>query len=88
MDCILKEKCVRLSLVDVRRSAVLLQRLPSQPVALPMQLEDFMLWKCFYSLEDPCPAALTIILHVRIMRLCLQVPNYRAQQSWCTSIAA
>jgi hypothetical protein len=75
MNCILEEKCVKLSIVDVRRSTVLLQRLPNRTVQLPMQLEDFMLWKSFYSLEEPCPAALTMIMHVRTLPESLALPG-------------
>jgi hypothetical protein len=88
MNCILEEKCVKLSLVDVRRSTVLLQRLPNRTVQLPMQLEDFMLWKSFYSLEEPCPAALTMIMHVRTLPESLALPGVHsvATSSQCVTV--
>jgi hypothetical protein len=64
---IVENVAVELAEDDLSRSPVLQRQVEAsrQPVLLPLTMEDLRLWQLFFSLDDPCPAALAIVMQVR-----------------------
>lgn len=53
---------------EVARSALLLRHASARTrmLTIPVPLPDLQLWQHFRRLEDPCPAALAIVIQVRL----------------------
>lgn len=64
---IVENEAVQLAEDDISRSPVLQRQAEAsrEPVLLPLTMEDLRLWQHFFSLDDPCPAALAIVMQVR-----------------------
>jgi hypothetical protein len=67
LDCIVEDQDVHLPDEAVERSPLLLSRASAaaQPVYLPVPLQDLLLWQYFQRIEEPCPAALAIVMQAR-----------------------
>lgn len=69
MDCLIDGRRSRLAVEDIARSALLtagaqVRYTASRPLELPLPGRELQLWRQFYKLEDPCPAALAIVMQV------------------------
>ena len=84
MDCLIDGRRSRLAVEDIARSALLtagaqVRYTASRPLELPLPGRELQLWRQFYKLEDPCPAALAIVMQVSACLLwgsgvCLALP--------------
>ena len=63
---IIEGKCLTLAAGELNRSPVLQQqvRATAGAIHVPLTLQHLRLWQFFYTLEDPCPAALAIVMQV------------------------